>query len=157
MQQSKGEQKWSYRCRTSHPERSACLSFWKCQGERRWRSLGWLWAIPKSIRRIIFNLKIKFPRFTKIVVFNLNTIFLGRGFFILMIHFFNQLLRYHIFPTRWFSTTYCDQTNIKNGIRISAVSTTYFGYHNFLISLCMYIFFRYRYIQWNNRDGQYTL
>ena len=30
---------------------------------------------PKSRRRIIFNLKIKFPRFTKIVVFNLNTIF----------------------------------------------------------------------------------
>ena len=25
--------------------------------------------------------------------------FLGRGFFILMILFFNQLLRYHIFPT----------------------------------------------------------
>ena len=26
--------------------------------------------------------------------------FLGRGFFILMILFFNQLLRYHIFPAR---------------------------------------------------------
>ena len=41
--------------------------------------------------------------------------FLGRGFFILMILFFNQLLRYHIFPARWFSTTYCDQTNIRKG------------------------------------------
>ena len=26
--------------------------------------------------------------------------FLGRGFFMLIINFFNQLLRYHIFPTR---------------------------------------------------------
>ena len=41
--------------------------------------------------------------------------FLGRGFFMLIINFFNQLLRYHIFPTRWFSTTYCDQTNIRKG------------------------------------------
>lgn len=41
--------------------------------------------------------------------------FLGRGFFMLIIIFFNQLLRYRIFPIRRFSTTYCDQTNIRKG------------------------------------------
>ena len=41
--------------------------------------------------------------------------FLGRGFFMLIINFFNQLLRYRIFPIRQFSTTYCDQTNIRKG------------------------------------------
>ena len=46
--------------------------------------------------------------------------FLGRGFFMLIIIVFNQLLRYRIFPIRQFSTTYCDQTNIKKGIRISS-------------------------------------
>ena len=30
--------------------------------------------------------------------FQLEHYFLGRGFFVLMILFFNQLLRYHIFP-----------------------------------------------------------
>ena len=41
--------------------------------------------------------------------------FLDRGFFMLIIIFFNQLLRYRIFPIRQFSTTYCDQTNIRKG------------------------------------------
>lgn len=35
--------------------------------------------------------------------------FSDRGFFIIIIIFFNQLLRYHIVSMRRFSTTYCDQ------------------------------------------------
>lgn len=41
--------------------------------------------------------------------------FSDRGFFMLIINIFNQLLRYRIFHIWWFSTTYCDQTNIRKG------------------------------------------
>ena len=107
-----------------------CLSTCFCNQSFQKISLSFILKVPRRMKMRILRMTMSHSQIQKKNNFQpedqISTVyknssfqpehyFLGRGFFILMILFFNQLLRYHIFPARWFSTTYCDQTNIRKG------------------------------------------